>query len=281
MGTPEIVEKRACPFSSTLVPVGAPIGRSGAFSRVGASVFSAHCFSAWEGWRPSNTSAIGFSATCGRAGFLSAMNTPSSFDDRRARGEPQGGRRSQLGLYGDSMFRNVVCKVWTRQLPCFGVFPGYISRVVQVQEEPLASIEKAEPDEIVVNESQQRPNHDIGNAEPAVTFGHCNLGAHRGIAVHVIDITPQRRICVVQQGVRELASRPIHLDGGMRAVFLESPCPAANETQLGVRIETTMPDPTAKKKIFAWNPEATDRHATFQCNLHFAGKLWFKPLIRI
>src|SRR5271170_6191765 len=99
MGTSEIVEKRACPFSSRLVPVGAPIGRSGAFSRVGASVFSAHCFSDSEGWRPSNTSAIGLSATCGLEGFLSGMNTPSSFDDRRVGPRPQGMRHSELCLY--------------------------------------------------------------------------------------------------------------------------------------------------------------------------------------
>src|SRR5579863_10752028 len=72
----------------------------------------------------------------------------------------------------------------------------------------------------------------------------------------------------------------------MRAVFLESPCPAANQTQLGVRIETTMPDPTAQKKILAWNPEATglqaaDRRAILQRNLHFASQYRLKPLIRI
>src|SRR5579859_8302785 len=98
MGTPEIVVKRACPFSSRLVPVGAPIGRSGAFSKVGANVFSAHCFSASEGCRPSNTSAIGLSATSGLEDFFSTMNTPSPLDDRRASGEPQGGNEIQRGF---------------------------------------------------------------------------------------------------------------------------------------------------------------------------------------
>src|SRR5258708_15282805 len=77
MGTPEIVVKRARPCSSTLVPVGAPIGRSGDFSRVGKSVFSAQFFSASEGWRLSNTSAMGLSATCGLDGFFSGMRTCS------------------------------------------------------------------------------------------------------------------------------------------------------------------------------------------------------------
>src|SRR5580692_10203745 len=99
MGTLEIVEKRACPFSSRFVPVGAPIGRSGAFSSVGANVFSAHCFSVGEGWRLSKTSAIGVSTTCSLEDFLSAMNTPSSFDDRRVGRCPQRGRRGQIRLY--------------------------------------------------------------------------------------------------------------------------------------------------------------------------------------
>src|SRR6266581_2643080 len=91
MGTPEIVVKRACPCSSRFTPVGAPIGRSGDFSSVGASVFSAHFFSASEGCRPSNTSAIGLSATCGFGGFFSIRTPVSCLDDREVRAEEQGG----------------------------------------------------------------------------------------------------------------------------------------------------------------------------------------------
>src|SRR5262245_53542423 len=83
MGTPEIVVKRALPSSSRFVPVGAPIGRSGAFSSAGCSVFSAHCFSPAEGVRPSKTSAIGDSTV---VFFLSAMggNAPgTTLNDRR------------------------------------------------------------------------------------------------------------------------------------------------------------------------------------------------------
>src|SRR4030081_129 len=95
MGTPEIVVKRARPCSSTLVPVGAPIARSGAFSRVGNSVFSAQFASASEGWRFSNTSAIGLSATCGFEGFFPGMDTlVYCCDDREAGGE--GARRCDV-----------------------------------------------------------------------------------------------------------------------------------------------------------------------------------------
>src|SRR5947209_19959980 len=62
MGTPLIVVNWAWPLSSRLIPVGAPIGFSGDFSSVLARVVSAQRFSESDGWRPSKTSAIGFSA---------------------------------------------------------------------------------------------------------------------------------------------------------------------------------------------------------------------------
>src|SRR6266404_1491040 len=76
-----MVLKRAWPCSSRLVPVGAPIGFSGALSSVGARVFSAQSFSDAAGWRPSKTSEIGLSATTldrSAFGFLSDIHVPSS-----------------------------------------------------------------------------------------------------------------------------------------------------------------------------------------------------------
>src|SRR6266496_2246907 len=63
MGTFEIVLKRAWPCSSRLVPVGAPMGFSGALSSVGTKVLSAQSFSDCAGLRLSKTSEIGLSAT--------------------------------------------------------------------------------------------------------------------------------------------------------------------------------------------------------------------------
>src|ERR1700722_5766276 len=103
MGTPEMVVKGACPCSSTFTPVGAPIGRSGAFSRVGASVFSAQFFSASEERRFSKTSATGFSATRGLDCFFSIRTPVFCCDDREASATGQGGECSQkrpVGLDG-------------------------------------------------------------------------------------------------------------------------------------------------------------------------------------
>src|SRR5277367_7006779 len=98
MGKPEIVVKRAWPCSSRFTPLGAPIGRSGDFSSVGASVFSAHCCSSSAGWRFSNTSTRGLSATGGRSvdllteedGFFSMQTPRLSLDHREGRAPEQG-----------------------------------------------------------------------------------------------------------------------------------------------------------------------------------------------
>src|SRR6266852_3813794 len=101
MGTPEIVVKRAFPCSSRFTPVGAPIGRSGDFSSVGASVFSAQFFSPSEGWRFSKTSAIGVSATCGFDGFFSGMLAPVFYcDDREVNAGGQGTVCGEIRLVG-------------------------------------------------------------------------------------------------------------------------------------------------------------------------------------
>src|SRR5438309_3993137 len=105
-----MVVKRACPCSSRLTPLGAPIGFSGAFSRVGASVFSAQAFSDSEGRRPSKTSEIGVSTTGGLEGdFLLAIGSPClTFDDK----EPVSGSKVPKlfptgWLVGANTFRDV------------------------------------------------------------------------------------------------------------------------------------------------------------------------------
>src|SRR5271169_4884404 len=73
-----MVVKRALPCSSRLTPVGAPIGFSGDFSSDGARVFSAHCCSDAEGWRPcSKRSLTGVSRVLPVGLVLSGMNYPT------------------------------------------------------------------------------------------------------------------------------------------------------------------------------------------------------------
>src|ERR1700728_3031241 len=70
------------------------MGHSGDFSRVGARVFSAHFFSASEGWRFSKMSAIGLSATRGFDGFFGMRSPVVCFDARQRRGPRAGAQLS-------------------------------------------------------------------------------------------------------------------------------------------------------------------------------------------
>ncbi len=159
-----MVVKRALPFSSRLMPVGAPIGRSGVFSSVGPSVFSAQSFSLAEGCRPSKTSLIGLSAT---RGFLSAICIllHSMIEDW----ELPRKLAFQLARAGGRL----------RQFPRFGVFPGNVYRVVEVQQKAFAAVKEPQPNEIVVHKGENRARNDVDHAKAAVTRSHCELGAQR------------------------------------------------------------------------------------------------------
>src|SRR3954453_21033760 len=115
MGTAGMVLKRPLPCSSRVVPGGAPLGFSGVFSRIGASVRSAHCCSEVEGWRPSTTSLIAESAMAdsgaeGRAllsellGAISANYSPLIIRDARI-----GSKEADFGgrslTFADSLLR--------------------------------------------------------------------------------------------------------------------------------------------------------------------------------
>src|SRR5258707_1369096 len=116
------------------MPLGVPIGFSGFFSREGSSVFSAQLFSESGGWRFSVISAIGVSGTSepNEECFLFAMRT------------------AFFSIIGDSAMAEQVARATTQLLllipshfPGLRVFPGDVSRVVQVQQQPLAAIQKS------------------------------------------------------------------------------------------------------------------------------------------
>src|SRR5438876_7026634 len=80
------------------------MGFSGDFSRVGRRVFSAQSFSLGDGRRPSNTSAIGFSATCGLGGFLSGMWNLTVLDACLSRIIEEGGAWGKVRTYWQRTF---------------------------------------------------------------------------------------------------------------------------------------------------------------------------------
>src|SRR5205085_570572 len=96
IGTALMVVNWALPCSSKLTPVGSPIGFSGAFSRVLARVPSAQRFSGSERCRPSNTSAMGLSATPLCCLFLDGSAIGLIIEDAGNRGQGNVSRHHQI-----------------------------------------------------------------------------------------------------------------------------------------------------------------------------------------
>src|SRR5439155_24857263 len=107
---------------------------------------------------------------------------------------------------------------------------------------------KSEAEEIVVYEGEQWPKQNIDEAEAAVPFFQCDPRARRRIAVHVTDVVAKCRVGVVNECVFEPAGGTVNFHRGMSGVFLEFPCAAADEAQLGIGIESAVLDPAAQKK---------------------------------
>src|SRR3984957_9622474 len=95
-----------------------------------------------------------------------------SSPDQGVRGST-GGRSQLMTVSSNSLL--------AREFPGFGVFPGDVDSVVEVQQEAFAAVEEAEAKEIVVDERCQRAQDDVDRAEAdfAVGFRDDHLCAQR------------------------------------------------------------------------------------------------------
>src|SRR5580658_101119 len=90
-----------------------------------------------------------------------------------------------------------------RKFPCFRVFPRDIDGVIEVQQQALATIEKAEAKKKVVDERCEGTHDDVEHAEAALAFGDYHLGAEGGVTVHMVDVVGEGGVGVVEQGAVE------------------------------------------------------------------------------
>ena len=71
--------------------------------------------------------------------------------------------------------------------------------MVEMQQQALVSIEKSQPEKVVVYKRSPGPHHDIQEAEPAMTLFHRHLRPERRIAVHMLDVVGHCGIGIVYQ----------------------------------------------------------------------------------
>ena len=122
-----------------------------------------------------------------------------------------------------------------------------------MQQQPFAPVQKAEPEAIVPNEIEVRQAKHLekkGRPRPAhAALAHQELGTQAAVAVHMLEIARQRRVCVMDHvGAQGLFGTC----GGDRLVdrsFLEvwqgtrAGCFAAKQAKLAVRVKSALPDP--------------------------------------
>src|ERR1700722_3536129 len=147
----------------------------------------------------------------------------------------------------------------TRQFPCLCIFPRYVNGVVKMQQQPLATVEKAKAEEVVVNERCQRSEQNVNRAEPhsAAAIGHNHLRAQRRVAIHVLNVVGECWVGMVdERAVLNPTRLAVDLYVLMDRAGLEPAPPAPEETQLRVRIKPAVLDPSSEKLILAGNPES-------------------------
>jgi len=87
------------------------------------------------------------------------------------------------------------------RFPGFGILPGDVNGMVEVQQQSLPAVEKAEAEEVVVDECGQRADDNVNHAEPDFTFRHDHLRGQGRVAVHVVYVIRERGVGVVDDGM--------------------------------------------------------------------------------
>ncbi len=117
--------------------------------------------------------------------------------------------------------------------------------MIEVEQETLAAVQKPEPENVVMNKSQLRPQHNVHQAEAATALYNSNLRSGRRIAVHVVNVATEGRVGIVDERMLESTGGPGYFKGGMRAVFLELARATPDQAQLAIRIKAAVLNPTA------------------------------------
>src|SRR5437588_4509371 len=129
--------------------------------------------------------------------------------------------------------------------------------MVEVQQQAFATVEEAEPEKIVIDESKERAQDDVDETEANFAFSDEHLGAERGIAVHVLDVIGERGVGVMENRRPNLGDGPC----GNGNVFMnqsrfKSGDFLPHQPQLGIGEVTTPSQRLTEKKVPAPDPES-------------------------
>src|SRR5215472_7786478 len=138
------------------------------------------------------------------------------------------------------------------QFPRFGVLPGDVNGVIQVQQQAFAPVEKSETEKVVVDKGEPGPQHNVAETETDFAFRRHHLRSQRGIAVHVLDVVGEGRVGVMNQGaIRHDLRVPFDVGVLMDRAIFKLAAFATEQAQLRIRPETALLDPTAHEVVLS------------------------------
>ena len=138
-------------------------------------------------------------------------------------------------------------------LPCLRVFPTHVNGVVEVLEEPFASVEEAAADDVVVEKGELGAEGDVADEHEPIAVGNAasdrRLGSERRVAIHVLDVAGERRVRVVMKRELEFADGSAGVDALVHRAFFEQCRSAHKEADLAVRPEATVTHPSTEEHV--------------------------------
>ncbi len=145
--------------------------------------------------------------------------------------------------------------------PGFGVLPADVGGVIEVHEQAFAAVEKAEAEEIVLDEGEARDDGDVpveGDGGAAgFALGDEEAGAEGAVAVHVLYVALEVGVGVVDDVVVEGLELALEGDGLVDGALGEADSGgevggvATEEAQLGVGVEAAVAEPAVEEEVAA------------------------------
>src|SRR5579864_8434736 len=121
-----------------------------------------------------------------------------------------------------------------------------------MQQQPLASVEESEAEEIVVDERRQRAQHDVDHAESDFPSRHDHLCAQGRVAVHMVDVVRERRVGMVHKRASELSRYSLgQPDIFMHHSIFEYCLSSTKQPNLSIHPKASIPNPPTEKEILS------------------------------
>ena len=129
--------------------------------------------------------------------------------------------------------------------------------MVKMQQQSFAAIQKTQTKKVVVDKREPGPDHDVDYAESRTPLRHGHFRAQRRIAIHVIDVIGKGRVGVMKNcAMLKRGSVAADFHRLVYGAVFNPAATAAEQAQLRIRPEASVPDPSSQEMILPRNRNA-------------------------